>query len=76
MAILYVWPLVVCSVLFSYAKRSKASDSVQSQLTNLSRIKEPRTDSPRKRQILKTRSVSHLFPILYTIIQLDNSKHR
>ena len=76
MAILYVWPLVVCSVLFSYAKRSKASDSVQSQLTNLSRIKEPRTDSPWKRQILKARSVCHLFPILYTIIQLDNSKHR
>ena len=46
------WPLytvlrlVVCSVLFSYIKRSKAGDCVQSQLTNLSLIKEPRTDSP------------------------------
>ena len=37
--------LVVCSVLFSYIERSKAGDCVQSQLTNLSRIKEPRTDS-------------------------------
>ena len=35
--------LVVCSVLFSYIKRSKAGDCVQSQLTNLFRIKEPRT---------------------------------
>ena len=62
------WPfntvlrLVVCSVLFSYTKRSKEGDCVQTQLTNLSRIKEPRTDSPWKRQILKARSFSHLFP--------------
>ena len=35
--------LVVCSVLFSYINRSKAGDCVQSQLKNLSRIKEPRT---------------------------------
>ena len=38
--------LVVCSVLFSYIKRSKTGDYVQSRLTNLSRIKELRTDSP------------------------------
>ena len=63
-------------MLFSYTKRSKAVDSVQSQLANLSRIKEPCTDSPWKRQILKTRSAPYLFPILYTLIQLDNSKHR
>ena len=63
-------------MLFSCTKRSKAGDSFQSQLANLSRIKEPRTDSPWKRQILKARSVSYLFPILYTLIQLDNSKHR
>ena len=44
--------------------------------SQLSRIKEPRTDSPWKRQILKARSVSYPFPILYTLIQLDNSKHR
>ena len=37
--------LVVCSVLFSYIKQSKAGDCVQSQLTNLSRTKEPRADS-------------------------------
>ena len=57
------WPiytvlrLVICSVLFSSIKRSKAGDRVQSQLTTLSRTKEPRTDSPRKSQILKARSV-------------------
>ena len=62
------WPfytvlrLVVSSVLFSYIKRSKAGDYVQSQLTNLSRIKNPRTDSPRNRQILKAWSVSYLLP--------------
>ena len=39
-------------MLFSYIKRSKAGDCVQSQVKNLSRIKEPRTDSPWKRQIL------------------------
>ena len=50
------------SVLISYRRRSKAGDCVQSQLTNISRIKEPRTDSPWKRQILKARSVSYLFP--------------
>ena len=50
-------------MLFSYIKRSKAGDCVQSQVTNLSRIKEPRTDSPLcERQILKARSVSYLFP--------------
>ena len=38
---------------------------VQSQLTNLSRINEPRTDSPWKRQILKARSVSYLFSSSY-----------
>ena len=49
---LNLWPfytvlrLVVCSVLFSYIKRSKEGDSVQTQLTNLSRINEPRTHSP------------------------------
>ena len=32
--------------------QSKAGDCVESQLTNLSLIKEPRTDSPSKRQIL------------------------
>ena len=41
-----VWRLVVCSVLFSYIKRSKAGDCVQSQLANLPLIKELRTDSP------------------------------
>ena len=41
-----VWRLVVCSVLFSYIKRSKAGDCLQSQLTNLYGIKEPLTDSP------------------------------
>ena len=63
------WPfytvlrLVVCLVLFSYIKRSKAGDCVQSQLTNFSRIKEPRpADSPRNRQILQAWSVSYLFP--------------
>ena len=35
--------LVVCSVLFSYINRSKAGDCVQSQLKNLSRIKDSRT---------------------------------
>ena len=35
--------LIVCSVLFSYINRSKAGDCVQSQLKNLSRIKESRT---------------------------------
>ena len=49
-------------MLFSYIKRSKAGDCLQFQLTNLSRIKESRTDSPWKRQILKARSVSCLFP--------------
>ena len=63
------WPfytvlrLVVCLVLFSYIKRSKAGDCVQSQLANFSRIKEPRpADSPRNRQILQAWSVSYLFP--------------
>ena len=73
MAILYVWPLVVCTVLFSSEACEVTLYSLNSQL---SRIKEPRTDSPWKRQILKARSVSYLFPILYTLIQLDNSKHR
>ena len=36
----------------SRIKRSKAGEYVPSQLTNLSRIKEPHTDSPSKRQIL------------------------
>ena len=35
---------------------------MQSQITNLSRIKEPRIDSPWKCQILKARWVSSLFP--------------
>ena len=43
--------LIVCSVLFSCIKRSKTGDYVQSRLTNLSRIKEPLTYSPWKRQI-------------------------
>ena len=43
--------VVLCSLLFSYIKRSKAGDRVQSQLTNPSRIKEARTYSPWKRQI-------------------------
>ena len=55
--VLNSWPYykvlrLVYSVLFSYIKRSKAGHCVQSQLTNLSRIKEPRTDSPYKGQIL------------------------
>ena len=54
--------LVVCSVLFSYIKQSKAGDCVQSQLTNLSRTKEPRADSLWKHQILKAWSVSYLLP--------------
>ena len=60
----FIWfsRLVVSSVLFFYIKRSKAGNCVQSQLTNLSRIKELRTDSPWKRQILKARPVSHLSP--------------
>ena len=48
LAILYS-RLVVCSVLFSYKitdkMRTKLGYCVQSQLTNLSRIKEPSTDS-------------------------------
>ena len=36
--------LVVCSVSFSYIMRSKAGCCVQLQLTNLPRIKQPRTD--------------------------------
>ena len=50
------------SIHNSYIKRGKAGDCVQSQLTNLSSIKEPRTDSPWKRQILKARSFSYLLP--------------
>ena len=45
--------LVVCSVLFSYIKRSKEGDWVQSQLTNLSRINEPSTDSPKNAKSLR-----------------------
>ena len=49
--------------LHKLIKRSKAGDCVQSQFTNLSRFKEPRTDSPVMRApILKARSVSYLFP--------------
>ena len=51
---------VVCSLLFSYIKWSKVGCCVDSQLTNLSCIKEPLTDSPWKRQILKNKSVSFL----------------
>ena len=45
--------LVVCSVLFSYIRGSKTGYSVRSQLTNLSLIKEDRTDSAWEQQILK-----------------------
>ena len=43
------------SELFSFIKRSKAGACVQSKLTNLSHIKEPRIDSPWKRQVFKLR---------------------
>ena len=43
----------VYSMLFSYIKRSKAGDCVQSQLTNLSRTDERRTDSLLKCQFFK-----------------------
>jgi len=42
--------------------QSKAGYCVQSQLTNLSCIKKPRTNSSWKHQILKARPVSYLFP--------------
>ena len=67
MAIFTVLRLVVSSVLFPYIKRSKVVDCVQSQLTNLCRMKEPRTDSPWNRQILKARSVSYLFPYSWVL---------
>ena len=53
MTVLYGFTALVYSVLFSYIKRSKASDCVQSRLTNLSRTDERRTDSPLKRQLFK-----------------------
>ena len=48
-----VWLLIVCLVLFSYIIQSKASYCVQSDFTNLSRIKEQCTDSPPMAVILK-----------------------
>ena len=51
----------VYSVLFSYIKRSKAGDGVQSRLTKLSCTNERLTASPLKRQFFKTTQVSHLF---------------
>ena len=48
-------------MLFSYIKRSKAGDGVQSRLTKLSCTNERLTDSPLKRQFFKTTQVSHLF---------------
>ena len=53
MTILYGFAARCLFGVFSYIKRSKVGDYAQSQLTNLSRIKEPRTDSPWNRQILK-----------------------
>ena len=47
-----VWLLIVCLV-FSYIIQSKASYCVQSDFTNLSRIKEQCTDSPPIAVILK-----------------------
>ena len=47
-----VLTLFGCLVFFSYVNRSKAGYCVQSLLTNLSCIKERRTDSPWNRQIL------------------------
>ena len=41
-----VWRLIVCLVLFSYIIQSKAGYCVQSDFTNLSRIKGQCTDSP------------------------------
>ena len=51
----------------SLLMRSKAVYCVQSQLTNLSLIKEPRIDSPWKRQILKARWVSYLFLLSWVL---------
>ena len=48
-------------MLFSYIKRSKAGDGVQSRLTKLSCTNERLTDSPLKRQFFKNTQVSHLF---------------
>ena len=48
-----VWRLIVCLVLFSYIIQSKAGYCVQSDFTNLSRIKEQCTDSPPMAVILK-----------------------
>ena len=55
MAIFYGFAALFFSELFSYIKRSKAGACVQSKLTNLSDIKEPRIDSPWKRQVFKLR---------------------
>lgn len=60
LTILYGFAARYFFVLFLYIKRNGADDCVQSQLRNISLIKEPRTDSPRKRQFLKE-SVSLIF---------------
>ena len=52
MAILNGFAALCFYGVFPRKMRSKAGYCVQSHLTNLSRIKEPRTDSPWKRQIL------------------------
>ena len=67
MAILYVLRLVVCSVLFSYIKQSKVGWLCAVSTQNLSRIKEQRTDSPWKRQILQVRSVSYNFLLSWVL---------
>ena len=60
MAILYAFaaPCLFDVVFLHRAKQDRSLCAVT--LTNLPRIKEPRTDSPWKRQILKARSVSYL----------------
>ena len=46
------YSFVACCLFGVVFLQSKAGDCVESQLTNLSLIKQPRTDSPSKRQIL------------------------
>ena len=59
LTILYGFAARYFFVLFRHIKRNRADDCVQPR-KNISVIKEPRTDSPRKRQFLKE-SVSLIF---------------
>ena len=53
-----------CFVLFSYITLSKAGHCVQSQLTHLSCIKEPRTHSSQKHQNLKDQMSLSSLPLV------------